>query len=206
MADPDDDALSWAGDEDQTTARRPRPAAGSPVAPAATERGTAAEEIPSRTAAPSSGASAAGPSSTGTAGVVSPEVWPSRAESASAVPSDAVSSGAGPDAATPSAPAAGESRGQASSAVLISVGVIAGIYLLYTIGWYASATRVITVDGLNPVEAFMATLGGVFAVAAPALWAAAVSWLGRRRSIGWRLGLLAVGVVLLVPWPFVVQS
>jgi hypothetical protein len=81
------------------------------------------------------------------------------------------------------------------------MGIIAGIYLLYTVGWFISASRV---DNplADPVGAFMFSLGAWLAVAAPVIWFGAAVWLtdGRPRV---RYGWLIAGVVLLAPVPVI---
>lgn len=89
----------------------------------------------------------------------------------------------------------------ASSLALIVLGILGGVYLLYTVGWAISATRI-----ANPapdiVGAFMFDLGLWLAAAAPALWFALSLWLtvpGSRRRYLW----LLLGALVLVPLPFV---
>lgn len=89
---------------------------------------------------------------------------------------------------------------QTSTAGLVAVGILAGVYLLYTIGWLIVGLRMRELP-LIPEVSFIVVF--VLGVAAPALWFAA-SWLATRRSKTWvRLAALLAGVVLLVPWPFV---
>ncbi|KDA05769.1 hypothetical protein DC31_15335 [Microbacterium sp. CH12i] len=92
-----------------------------------------------------------------------------------------------------------------STPMLLLVGIVGGIYLLYTVGWI--------IGGLNLQGSAMFLIPGVMyqialwaAVLAPALWFGAV-WLLTRRSAGWMrvLGFLG-GVLLLVPWPFVMTG
>lgn len=92
-----------------------------------------------------------------------------------------------------------------STAMLLTLGIVGGIYLLYTIGWI--------IGGLGLQSNAMFLIPGVMyqvalwaAVLAPALWFAAV-WILTRRSAAWIriLGFLG-GVVLLVPWPFVMRG
>lgn len=92
-----------------------------------------------------------------------------------------------------------------STPMLLLVGIIGGIYLLYTIGW--------VIGGLNLQGSALFLIPGVMyqvalwaAALAPALWFAAV-WMLTRRTAGWIrvLGFLA-GAVLLVPWPFVMTG
>lgn len=98
-----------------------------------------------------------------------------------------------PDAAAP-----------ASSAELVVLGVLGGVYLLYTVGWLIVATSQAPALA-DPVAQFMYGLGRWFAVAAPPLWFAAVLWLasGRRRA---RLAWLIAGALLLVPVPFLIRG
>ena len=156
-ATPDDDALSWAGENDPTLSAdgataRPDPAQGR----AAT---------PPTTATPATGATV----------------------------SD--------DADADIAPVGEGVRG---SVELVLTGILAGIYLLYTIGWFIGVGRITNPAG-EPVAAFMFSLGTWLAVAAPAVWFGVSYALtdGRPRI---RLVWLILGVVLLAPVPFILGS
>jgi len=92
-----------------------------------------------------------------------------------------------------------------STPMLLLLGIVGGVYLLYTIGWI--------VGGLNLQGGALFLIPGVMyqvalwaAVLAPALWFAAV-WFLTRTAASWVrvLGLLG-GVFLLVPWPFVMTG
>ena len=80
------------------------------------------------------------------------------------------------------------------------LGVLGGIYLLYTIGWFITALRT-TAPGLGIVDDAMYTLGLWLAVLAPGLWLGLSFWLsaGRRSRLLWLIG----GAIVLVPVPFV---
>lgn len=88
---------------------------------------------------------------------------------------------------------------------LVLVGVLGGVYLLYTVGWLIGGLRLKPLANLIVADAmYLPWL--VLAVAAPALWFL-VSWvLTRGRAAGLRMLLLAAGVVLLIPWPFVMMG
>jgi hypothetical protein len=136
----DDDALSWAGDNDPTLAQGE-----SPDAPALPDGWS----VPGR-----------------------PETTEARAE-----------------------------REGASSLALVGTGILAGIYLLYTIGWFVAVSRIGN-PLAEPVGRAMFSLGGWLAVAAPIVWFAAAYGLTverPRRRFAW----LLVGAVLLAPLPFV---
>lgn len=93
---------------------------------------------------------------------------------------------------------------QPSSAELVMLGVLGGVYLLYSIGWLIDATTA-PPQLADPVAQFMHSLGRWFAVAAPALWFATALWLAtehRRARLIW----LIAGAVLLVPVPFLLRG
>ena len=89
-----------------------------------------------------------------------------------------------------------------STPMLLLVGVVGGVYLLYTIGWIVGGLR------LQPLASFLVSdvmfLPSFFlAIAAPALWFLA-GWVLTRGKAAWiRAAVLLAGIVLLVPWPFV---
>ncbi len=89
-----------------------------------------------------------------------------------------------------------------STAMLLILGIVGGVYLLYTIGWIVAGLR------LRPLASFlvddtMFLPWFVLAIAAPALWFLA-SWVLTKGRAAWvRIAVLIAGVVLLVPWPFV---
>lgn len=99
-------------------------------------------------------------------------------------------------------PEEGEESTPLSTAMLLITGVVGGVYLLYSVGWVVGGLR------LKPLANFfvadeMFVPWFVLAVAAPALWFLATWVLTRGRASWVRASLLLLGVVLLVPWPFV---
>lgn len=95
-----------------------------------------------------------------------------------------------------------DERAPMSTAMLLTLGIVGGIYLLYSIGWVVGGLRLKPLANLIVADA-MYLPWFVLAIAAPALWFLAV-WVLTRAKAGWiRIGLLILGVVLLVPWPFV---
>ncbi|MDF2507588.1 MAG: hypothetical protein K0Q52_1447 [Microbacterium sp.] len=99
-------------------------------------------------------------------------------------------------------PAALDEPAGLSTPMLLILGVVGGVYLLYTIGWIVGGLR------LKPLASFLVDDAMflpwfVLAIAAPALWFLA-SWVLTRSKAAWiRVAVLLAGVVLLVPWPFV---
>lgn len=107
--------------------------------------------------------------------------------------------------AAPAEPEAqADAAAQPGSAELVMLGLLGGVYLLYSIGWLITASRPAPVLA-DPVAQFMYGFGSWFAVAAPALWFGAVLWLAaeRRRA---RLLWLIAGAVVLVPVPFLLRG
>jgi hypothetical protein len=90
-----------------------------------------------------------------------------------------------------------------SAALLVTLGVFAGIFLLYIVGWIIAVQRTIT-PSTNLFFAFMYQLGEILAIAAPATWFVGVLVLARESRAGVRILLLLLGIVLLAPWPFIV--
>jgi hypothetical protein len=92
-----------------------------------------------------------------------------------------------------------------STPMLLLIGIVGGIYLLYTVGWIIGGlTLQSSAMFLIPDVMYQVALWA--AVLAPALWFGAV-WILTRRSAPWvRVAGLLAGVLLLVPWPFVMTG
>lgn len=88
------------------------------------------------------------------------------------------------------------------SVELIVLGVLGGVYALFAIGWLIGGLRL---QGWRPFLVTDAMYQGSLwlAVLAPVLWFATVFLLTRGARTWVRFAWLAAGVVLLVPWPFV---
>jgi hypothetical protein len=85
---------------------------------------------------------------------------------------------------------------------LVALGVLAGVYALYTVGWIVGGMRLQSVAVvLSPPLGALPALW--LAVLAPALWFAGSIWFTRGRPLWHRFVWLIAGAVVLVPWPFV---
>lgn len=91
---------------------------------------------------------------------------------------------------------------RSSSVLLVASGVLGGVYLLFTIGWVLSGQTAPALEGLSYV---MYVLGQWLAIAAPALWFGATLLLTRHRPAPVKLLWLVIGMLLLVPWPFILN-
>ena len=91
-----------------------------------------------------------------------------------------------------------------SSVALVGMGILAGVYLLYTIGWFIGVARMEKPIS-DPVAEFMFSLGAWLAVAAPLIWFGVTYWLTTSHPRA-RLAWLLFGVIVLAPLPFIVGS
>jgi hypothetical protein len=91
-----------------------------------------------------------------------------------------------------------------SSPALVGLGILAGVYLLYTIGWFVGVQRIQT-SLTDPLAQFMFSLSTWLAIAAPAVWFASSFWLTRGKArLRWTW--LILGALLLAPLPFIAGS
>ncbi|MBC7403526.1 MAG: hypothetical protein H7279_10210 [Microbacteriaceae bacterium] len=88
------------------------------------------------------------------------------------------------------------------SAMLVTLGVFGGVFLLFTVGWIIGVQRS-PVPSTTLFFTFMYRLGQILAITAPATWFVGVLLLARERRAGVRVLWLLLGVVLLAPWPFI---
>lgn len=108
--------------------------------------------------------------------------------------------GAAPDAEAGDDTVAPAGAAQTGSVELVVLGVLGGVYLLYTIGWIITALRTAT-PGMSVVGDFMYSLGLWLAVLAAPLWF--VLALRGARTARSRLVWLVAGAVVLAPLPFI---
>ena len=177
----DDDALSWSGDDDPTLdvgmpAQRPPEAPSDAEPPRAAETETDGVAPDTTDAAP-----AALPDGYTAVGRGSADVGRIDGDGTVHLPGD---------------------RPAVGSGTLIALGVFGGVYLLYAIGWVIGGLRLqgraayLVADVMFQGSLWLAVL-------APLLWFATVLLLTRAARAWVRLVWLAAGVLLLLPWPFV---
>ena len=92
-----------------------------------------------------------------------------------------------------------------SAAVLVSLGILGGIYLLYTVGWFISWQRFLYASA-DELELIAFHVQQILAILAPALWFTTALWLTRERKPAVRLIWLVFGAIVLIPWSFVLGS
>ncbi|TXK20804.1 DNA polymerase III subunit gamma/tau [Microbacterium wangchenii] len=91
------------------------------------------------------------------------------------------------------------------NAGLVGVGMIAAAFILYSVGWLIVSVRLQSV-GAIPVPSVALITITIAAAAAPLIWFAAAYSLTRRSRTWVRFTWLIAGVVLLVPWPFLLTG
>jgi len=89
-----------------------------------------------------------------------------------------------------------------SSIQLVTYGILAGAYLLYTVGWGISVART-GIFNENLFVEIMSQFSEFLAIAVAPLWFAITLLLTRGRRPLLRLLWLIAGLVLLVPLPFI---
>lgn len=91
---------------------------------------------------------------------------------------------------------------QMSNGMLVTLGILAGVYLLFTVGWIIGGLRLRgTAEFLVSPAGYAAALW--LAVGAAPIWFLTVFVLTRAAKAWVRILLLIGGLALLVPWPFI---
>lgn len=89
-----------------------------------------------------------------------------------------------------------------SAPLLITYGLLAGLYLIYVVGWILSVAKGAPVRA-TVFDQIMFQVQQGLAVASPAIWFGAVFLLTRGRKPLVRLLWLLVGLAIVIPWPTV---
>jgi hypothetical protein len=87
-----------------------------------------------------------------------------------------------------------------SSFLLVTYGILAGMYGLYVIGWIVAINRTAIVLS-DPLGQLMFQFGHALAIGSAPLWFAAVFLLTRKNKAITRLLWLLLGLLLVAPWP-----
>jgi hypothetical protein len=102
-------------------------------------------------------------------------------------------------------PVAGQPRAAMGNAALISLGVIGGVFLLYTLGWIVGGLRLQgTAQFLVSPVIYQVALW--LAILAPLVWFGTTFLLTRGSKAWVRFAWLIGGVALLIPWPFIMTG
>lgn len=207
----EEDALSW-GDDDPTLDAGPgRPGVDASPGDAQPPGADSLGELEQPGVHPPA---AQAPAAQGPAAPVLPAGWSAVGAGAQSVQSEADADGRDadhPDADDPNA-SSDDAAPAMGNAALISLGVFGGVFVLYAIGWYLGATRLAVVQ----LESGSGDLLGVpilandllylfwviMATLAAPIWFITTLVVTRGQRFWKRFVGLLGGVVLLVPWPF----
>lgn len=168
----DEDALSWDGDDDPTLET------GVPAAP---------EDIATPVPPPASPPAPL------------PEGWTPLGRGSDSVTSAVTEEPVARE--TPAAAAAESEPESLGTVALVALGVLGGVYLLFAIGWLVGGLRlqgryqVLVTDAMYQGALWLAT-------AAPLIWFATTLFATRKSRAWVRWLWLAFGVLLMIPWPF----
>ena len=97
---------------------------------------------------------------------------------------------------------------QTPGVLLVTYGVLGGIYLIYTFGWLLSLQRFIGIRNISadPLTEIMFQFGAFLVLASPAVWFGATFLLTRGQKPLSRLAWLLVGLIAVLPWPFILGA
>ncbi|WP_040165118.1 hypothetical protein [Microbacterium gorillae] len=93
----------------------------------------------------------------------------------------------------------------AGNGALLGIGVLAGVYLLYAVGWFVAGNRLAIVGDALLYGQVTFTIVKWAAIVAPIIWYAVVFTLTLHSRTWVRFAWLIAGAVLLIPWPMLVN-
>lgn len=96
-----------------------------------------------------------------------------------------------------------EHSAQSGNAALVTLGILVGVYILFTLGWVLGGLRLQAVAPALLVSPAAYVPFFWLAVLVPAIWFGTTMLLTRRSARWVRFSWLFTGAVLLVPWPFI---
>jgi len=92
-----------------------------------------------------------------------------------------------------------------SPVLLVTYGILGGVYLICTIGWVVLVAGSGDVD-LRRIDGIMFRVAQGLAIAAPAIWFGGTLLLSRGRRAVTAIGLLVLGLVVTLPWPILITG
>lgn len=99
----------------------------------------------------------------------------------------------------------GEEPPTLGNVALVALGLIAGAYIFFAVGWAIAGARLQGLSGVL-VDPVMYAAGRWASTLAPVVWFVTVFALTRRSRTWVRFAWLVAGIVLLVPWPFLLTG
>lgn len=182
----DDDALTWAGDrEDRAPNVRASSSSKKPAAKKPADKKPVAEKPAVKKPAAKKPATTKKPSS-----LIHPSVVGEKPDSTHNDVDPSFD-----ELVQPDPPA------QTSAGALVMYGLIAGVYLLFSVAWLIIALNP-PINFFDVVSSFMWVSSLWFATVGGLIWFVATFILGRNKGFGWKFMMLLLGVVVLIPWPY----
>jgi hypothetical protein len=129
-----------------------------------------------------------------------PEARPAKSPRPSRAAKPATAGAAGADSDDADSDDA-DDRPATSAVVLICLGILVGIYALYTLGWFESWQRLLYADP-DELEFQAFHVQQVLAILAAPLWFGATIYFTRGGRPAVRLLWLIIGALVLIPWSF----
>jgi len=87
-----------------------------------------------------------------------------------------------------------------------TVGVLAVLYVVWALMWVVGLARAPALVTGTTFDDLMYQVGVFLAYISAPLWFVGVVWLGTQWSQKMRTGILLVGLVVLLPWPFILPA
>ncbi len=100
----------------------------------------------------------------------------------------------------------GASTERDSSGLNWTIGVLAVLYVLWALMWVVGLARTPALVTGTALDDLMYQLGVFLSYISAPLWFVGVVWLGTSWSHKTRTGVLLLGLVVLLPWPFILPA
>ena len=93
-----------------------------------------------------------------------------------------------------------------SSGVTWTIGVLAVLYVVWALMWVVGLARTPALVTGTTFDDLMYQVGVFLSYISAPLWFVGVVWLGTRWSQKTRTGILLLGLIVLLPWPFILPA
>jgi hypothetical protein len=87
-----------------------------------------------------------------------------------------------------------------------TIGVLAVLYVLWALMWVVGLARTPALVTGTTVDDLMYQAGVFLSYISAPLWFVGVVWLGTTWSAKTRTGILLLGLIVLLPWPFILPA
>lgn len=105
----------------------------------------------------------------------------------------------------PGEPPPSEGAGE-ESGLNWTIGVLAVLYVVWALMWVVGLARTPALVTGTTFDDLMYQVGVFLSYISAPLWFVGVVWLGTRWSQKTRTGVLLIGLIVLLPWPFILPA